>query len=409
MPPTIPSLDSIENIELAAIPSYEFEGGLIFALILAFAGGLLLNLMPCVLPVISFKILSFVKLAGESKKLILRHGLAFSGGVLLSFWVLAALLLLMQEYGKAVGWGFQLQEPIFVALLASFLFLFGLSSFGVFEFGTSLMATAGQINTSSQRNALTGSFLSGVLATVVATPCTGPFLGSAVGYAVTLPAFQAMLVFSFLGLGMSSPYILLSAFPSLLRFLPKPGQWMITFKELMGFLMMASVVWLIWVFSAQTGTGSVTLLIGGFFFLALASWIFGQWATPVQTTLTRGVASVLSLAVLGVGAYIIFIAATSSFLMDTDSRGSIIAYEDGVKKPHGAQTSVWEEFSPKRVAELRAQGIPVFIDFTAKWCLICQSNHSLVLSTHEAPVARARFSISLFLTRRTARTPALER
>ena len=284
--------------------SFEFEGGLALALAFAFIGGLLLNLMPCVLPVISFKVLSFVKLAKENRKLILQHGMSFSFGVLLSFWVLAGLLLILQAYGRSVGWGFQLQEPLFVAVLASLLLVFSLSLFGLFEVGTSVMGAAGQMQSpKAKRSEMFGSFLSGVLATAVATPCTGPFLGSAVGFAFTLPAPQTLLIFTSLGLGMSAPYLALSAFPALLRFIPKPGPWMIVFKELMGFLMLATVIWLVWVFSAQTNSFAVTLLLAAFFLMSFAGWIYGKWGTPLKTKLTRTIGLIVAAAIFGVASY----------------------------------------------------------------------------------------------------------
>lgn len=364
------TMDS-EVADDSAPSNMEFEGGFFWALLFAFAGGMILNLMPCVLPVISFKVLGFVKMAGESRSLILKHGLAFSFGVLLSFWVLASLLLVLQTYGRAVGWGFQLQEPLFVAILASLLFVFGLSLFGLFEIGTSLIAAAGQVQPKKGKE-LFGSFLSGVLATAVATPCTGPFLGSAVGFAVTLPAMMALAIFTTIGLGMCAPYLALAAFPSFLRYVPKPGNWMIVFKEIMGFLMMATVLWLLWVFGAQTNSFAITLLLGGFLFFAIGGWIYGKWGTPLQKKMTRTIVMVLAAALFGIGSY--------SVLLSTSDWAE--AMGGGTNLAHEAVANVentWEEFSPQRVEELRKQGIPVFIDFTAKWCLVCQANH-LVLS-----------------------------
>ncbi len=359
-----------QHADASADDNFEFEGGLALALVLAFIGGLILNLMPCVLPVISFKVLSFIKMAGESRRLIFQHGLAFAGGVLLSFWVLAALLLSLQAYGRSVGWGFQLQEPIFVAMLAALLFVFALSLFGLFEIGTSLISAAGQAqHRSGQRNALVGSFFSGILATAVATPCTGPFLGSAVGYAVTLPPLQAMLIFTSLGLGMSLPYLLLAAFPRLLSFMPKPGAWMITFKELMGFCMLATVLWLVWVFSAQTSSLAVSVLLAGFFLLAFAGWIYGKWATPLSKRLTRSISTFAALSIFICGGYVIGWAA---YAFSDEPPAHTQITEQTI-------ADAWESFSPERVAELRQNGTPVFVDFTSKWCLICQANH-MVLS-----------------------------
>lgn len=347
---------------LAAAES-EFSGGLAMALLLAFVGGMILNLMPCVLPVMSFKILSFVKMAGQSRSLTLKHGIAFSVGVMISFWALAGVLLVLQAYGRAVGWGFQLQEPLFVAALASVLLIFGLSLFGVFEIGAGLTSLAGS---SKRKEGLNGSFLSGILATAVATPCTGPFLGSAVGYAVTLPALQAMLVFTSLGLGMSLPYLLLAAFPSLLRFMPKPGEWMETFKQLMGFLMLATVLWLVWVFGAQTSSFAITLLLTGFFCIAVACWIYGRWGSPIHSKISRVVSTVIALGCLVSGGYAIVLSTSTVVSSITEGQQQ-------------QQDIAWEPFSTKRIAELQKQGIPVLVDFTAKWCLICQVNH-VVLS-----------------------------
>lgn len=348
----------------------EFEGGLLLALGFAFIGGMILNLMPCVLPVMSFKVLGFVKMAGQSRALTLKHGLLFSLGVLTSFWALAALLLALQSYGEAVGWGFQLQEPLFVASLATVLLVFGLSLFGVFELGTSIASKAGQaqVSTMGGYSELFGSFMSGVLATAVATPCTGPFLGTALGYAVTQPPFFSMLIFTSIGMGMAFPYLLLASSPNLLRFMPRPGPWMETFKEMMGFLMLATVLWLIWVFSAQTNYLAVTMLLGGFFVMSIGCWVYGKWGTPLKKRATRIIGSSITVIIFIFGANIIYTSTTP--WVETMS---------GTSK-QSATGDVWEEFSQARINELQKKGIPVFVDFTAKWCLICQTNH-LALSS----------------------------
>ncbi|MBA3815156.1 MAG: thioredoxin family protein [Parachlamydiaceae bacterium] len=353
---------------------FEFKGGLALALVFAFLGGMILNLMPCVLPVISLKVLSFVRLAGESRALIFRHGLAFSVGVLVSFWTLAGALLVLQAYGRSVGWGFQLQEPIFVAILASGLLIFALSLFGLFEIGTSLISAGGSAR---KKEGLSASFFSGILATAVATPCTGPFLGSAVGFAVTLPAIQAMLIFTFLGLGMAFPYLILAAFPQLLRFMPKAGNWMIAFKELMGFFMLATVLWLVWIFGAQTNSFALSLLLAGFFFMAFACWIYGRWSSPLKPRLTRYISLFFAIAIFSCGGYAVITASSAwaekiGAISSNSKSNSEIAYAN----------NDWEEFSVERISELRKQGVPIFVDFTAKWCLICQANH-LVLTTDE--------------------------
>lgn len=350
--------------------SFSFEGGVTLAILFAFVGGMILNLMPCVLPVMSFKVMSFVKMAGQSRSLTLKHGLMFSLGVILSFWALASVMLMLRTYGQSVGWGFQLQEPLFVVVLASVLFIFALSLFGLFEWGMFFASWAGQTQaeTSQKSSGYTGSFFSGVLATAVATPCTGPFLGSAVGFAVTLPVFQSLLIFTSLGFGMSFPYLLLAAFPSFLRFMPKPGAWMETFKQLMGFLLLATVLWLMWVFSAQTDTFSLICLLTGFLCFSIGAWVYGRSCSPVANRRTRlfGYILVLLFAFAGVKA-ILF------------PRASWDIQESSIEvKSSGSKWNGWETFSPDRVAQLRSEGKPVLIDFTAKWCLICQTNHMVL-------------------------------
>jgi thiol:disulfide interchange protein/DsbC/DsbD-like thiol-disulfide interchange protein len=368
-----PSISSSAHFSLAEAAPQEFEGGFALALVFAFLGGMILNLMPCVLPVISLKIMSFVKMAGENRNLVLKHGLMFSLGVVMSFWVLAGIMLILQAYGDAVGWGFQLQEPLFVGFLAALMLIVGLNMFGVFEAGLGMASWAGEKQSDAKKSssALMSSFLSGVLATVIATPCTGPFLGSAIGFAFTLPALYALLIFTVLGLGMAFPYLILSAFPSCLRFMPKPGAWMVTFKELVGFVMMATVLWLVWIFSAQTSPIGIMMLLFALLFISMACWIYGKWSLPMTSRITRGIAYVCALAFLGLGSMIIATAASTS---DT-------TIADATHRPSGQVSSIhdWEPFSLQRIAELQKRGTPVLVDFTAKWCLICQANH-LILS-----------------------------
>ncbi len=358
-----PPLDQ-ENI-------HQFKGSVGLAIILAFLGGLILNCMPCVLPVISFKILGFVKMAGESRRLIFKHGLAFSFGVLLSFWALAGVLLLLQSWGHAVGWGFQLQEPLFVGILASIILVFGLSLFGVFELGAGMASFAGQASTRSE-SGLASSFFSGILATAVATPCTGPFLGTAIGFAVTLPAFQSLMIFSSLGLGMAAPYLLFAAFPGLLKWMPKPGNWMVIFKEIMGFVMIATVLWLVWVFGAQTGTFAVFILLAGFFCLAIGCWIFGKWGSPIKKKQVRLISLALTAAAFSLGGFAIIKASGMSSTLPQTTNITDIAMADANPSK---LTDRWIPFSPELLEKLQTQNVPVFIDFTAKWCLICQANH----------------------------------
>lgn len=340
----------------------------LFALTLGFAflGGMILNLMPCVLPVVSFKVMSFVKMAGESRKIVFKHGLAFALGVLLSFWVLAGLLLVLKAWGHSVGWGFQLQEPIFVAALAAILLIFGLSQFGVFEIGTGIASLAGNAQTGAKRESYFSSLTSGVFATTVATPCTGPFLGSAIGYAVTLPPMFGMVIFTFLGLGMAFPYLALAAFPALLRVMPRPGAWMETFKQFMGFLMMATVLWLVWVFGAETSESGTILLLAALLILSLGCWIYGRFGMSNRKRRVRLISY-------------LFVIACAIAAFGTLSLG-INSINDMPTHATNKAGSSWEPFSKERVAELRSNGIPVLIDFTAKWCLICQTNHLVLVN-----------------------------
>ena len=346
------------------------------ALIFAFLGGLILNVMPCVLPVIALKIFGFVKMAHHERSVILQQGAVFSLGVLISFWILSGALLILRAYGEGIGWGFQLQEPIFVAVLAAVLFLLALSLFGVFEFGTS-MISLGNKTTSSTTSPLKSSFMSGILATLVATPCTGPLLGPALGFAMTLPPIQALMIFTMMGLGMAFPYLLFSAFPNLIRFLPKPGHWMVTFKQFMGFLMMATVIWLVWVFGAQTDNMATFILLSAFLILAVACWIFGRWGTPTRRKRTRMLALFT--------AALIFCMGSGAMILTAKQ------YRDITSPPSGngvrlISDQTWEMYAPERVEKLRAQGIPVFVDFTAKWCLICQANK---VTLHSGDITKA--------------------
>ncbi|MFV0340963.1 MAG: protein-disulfide reductase DsbD family protein, partial [Parachlamydiaceae bacterium] len=354
-------LSMADPVAKSALPEEE-SLGLGWALLFSLVGGLLLNLMPCVLPVVSLKVLSFVQMAGSSRKELFKQGTLFSSGVIVSFWALAGALIVLQMSGEAVGWGFQLQEPIFVALLAFLFVLLALSLFGVFEMGTSIAAMAGDASQGKTGSKSSSSFWSGVFATAVATPCTGPFMGTALGYALTQPPLIALLVFTALGLGMSLPYLLLGLNPGLLRFVPKPGDWMEAFKQMMGFLMLATVVWLLWVFAGQTSENSLFILLFALLTASISAWIYGRWGAPYKSRKTRRAAYVAAMAVLVLSFWV-----ASGAVRDQSAPSSsdqIAMAGDG-----------WEPFSPQRVEELRAQNVPVFIDFTAKWCLICQANH----------------------------------
>ncbi|MCB1118893.1 MAG: thioredoxin family protein [Chlamydiia bacterium] len=331
----------------------------LITLFFAFLGGIILNAMPCVLPVISLKVMGFVSLARENRRRQIAHGLFFAIGVLLSFLLLASVMLLLKSYGSQVGWGFQLQSPLFVALLATLLLIMGWSLLGVFELGAGFASWIG--SQQQKEEGLSGSLLSGVLATALATPCSGPFLGTAIGVAMTLPPLMTLGVFLAIGSGMACPYVLLSLFPQGLRWIPKPGPWMIRLKEVMGFVLMLTVLWLIWVFAAQTDPLATFNLLLALFSCSVMCWIWGQWMTPITPKVTRR---------FGLIGVLLF--ATISVTLTTRA----------AQESTEIATTEWETYSPERVNELQAAGVPVFIDFTAKWCLVCQANR-LVLHSDE--------------------------
>ncbi len=360
----------------------------------AFLGGLLLNIMPCVLPVVSFKLLHFVQLRGHSRMTAVKHGLLYTFGVLLSFWALSATIYALQSVGHIVGWGFQLQEPMFVTFLIIVLFILSLSLFGVFEFGVSVSSTTGawdqsfskRIATTVDEPSYTSSFASGILAAFVAAPCTGPLLGSAIGFAATLNPTSSFAIFSALGLGMASPFLLISLFPGLIKILPKPGRWMVTFKQLMGFLMLATVLWLVWVLDAQTMGLSNILLLLSLFIIGFGTWIYGNWGGYDREKSTRIIATLAALAVIAGGSWF-FIANVKNARATAEDFAS--KTESPVSQVVGKE---WETFSLPSLQRYVQKGVPVFVDVTAKWCLTCQTNH-IVLESDKVKDAFVKYGV----------------
>lgn len=347
------------------------------ALLFSFLGGVILNLMPCVLPVLSIKILSLFKQAGSDRRLALLHGLVTSFGVILSFQILAGFMLVFRSGGEQLGWGFQLQSPLFVAFLTAFLFVFALSMLGVFEIGTGLIPTLGGGPATPKRSSWSASFLNGVLATVVATPCTAPFMGSALGFAMIQPPLTSLAIFSTLGLGMASPYILLSAFPGLLRFLPRPGPWMESLKQLMGFLILTAVLWLLWVLEKLSGQGSVVAMLGLLLILSLAVWILGRWGTPVRRRSTRFTARIAAASLCLIPILFAFFNGPESLGIMGGRRHISETKEDPLLKNIKPGQTV--TYSPALVRALRKKQRPFFLYFTADWCLSCKVNERTVL------------------------------
>ncbi|WP_339672887.1 protein-disulfide reductase DsbD [Dasania marina] len=321
---------------------------LLYALMLAIMGGAILNLMPCVFPVLSLKILSFTQDKDHNHSL---HGISYSVGVVVSFVAVAATLIGLQAAGQAIGWGFQLQSPWFVAALAYLFFVMGLSLSGAIELGQSWMGLGNKL---AAKQGYSGSFFTGVLATVVASPCTAPFMGTALGYAITQDAATALLVFAALGLGMALPVLIMAHSPRLLNKLPKPGPWMEQLKQFLAFPLYATTLWLCWVIGKQTGVNGMLLILIGCLLIALALWLWQQhWLRKT-----------LSLACLATALWLI---------------------SNPLLTPSSEQTSdkTWQAYSPELLSTLRQQQQLIFVNLTADWCITCLANEKITLDTDE--------------------------
>ncbi|MFP4227458.1 MAG: protein-disulfide reductase DsbD family protein [Salinivenus sp.] len=387
----VPVDSSLQDVDMAALSAQSSGAGggglsLSWALAFAFAGGLLLNLMPCVFPVLSVKILGFAEGAGENDGAIRRHGLLFGAGVLVSMWVLAGLLLALRAAGGQIGWGFQLQSPTFVALMTLLFFGIGLNLLGVVEVGNRLMNWGGRLQSETPNSGNTGAFLTGVLATIVATPCTAPFMGAALGVALTLSPTGALLIFTVLGLGMATPYVGLSMSPRLLDALPEPGTWMETLKQFFAFPMFATAVWLVWVFGQQTSNSGVALLLGALLLMGMAAWVVHRWTAP---RLSRS----LQLLARGMATLMLVGAVVAAVVGAGYSRPAPAASDSA--NPSTSSEADWQSYSPEAVDSLRAEGRPVFVDFTAAWCLTCQVNKRTVLSEKTVTDAFAEHNVAL--------------
>jgi thiol:disulfide interchange protein DsbD len=368
-----------------------------WALLFAFAGGLLLNLMPCVFPVLSVKILGFVRQSDAEGRAIRTHGLLFAAGVLVSMWGLAGALLGLRAAGSQIGWGFQLQSPTFVALMTLLFVAIGLNLLGAFEVGTRLMNWGGQLQSETPSEGPTGSFLTGVLATVVATPCTAPFMGAALGLALTLSLTGSLLIFTALGAGMAAPYVGLSMSPGLLQRLPQPGPWMETLKQFFAFPMFATAIWLVWVFGQQTGNGGVALLLFGILLLGMGAWVLHRWSAPqlsrAATVATRGIVTAMLLGAVAAGVI--------------GARATPLASTPETSETASASDATWQPYAASTVEALRDAGRPVFVDFTAAWCLTCQVNERTVLNTEPVQAAFAERDVALVKADWTNRDPAI--
>ncbi len=347
-------------------------------------GGAILNLMPCVFPVIGLKVLGFAEAAADERGAAraMRIGAAaFAAGVLVSFWLLAGLMLGLRAAGESVGWGFQLQSPGFVAAMALLFVAVGLNFSGVFEFGVALTRLGGVGGASPW-----GAFGAGVLAVLVATPCTAPFMGSALGFTLSQPPAWTMAVFTAIGLGMALPYVLLGAFPAWVRRLPRPGRWMQTLRQVLAFPMYATAAWLAWVLVQQAGADALLRLLLAAVVLAAAAWAWGLWA--------NGAPRRLGLASVALGAAAVSVAALLAPVLDAVP-GAGAAAGSPAPAARGAGLA-WEPWSDARVEAALGEGRPVFVDFTAAWCVSCQANKKLVLERDAVVEAmRARGVVTL--------------
>ena len=357
--------------------------GLLAAIFFALVGGAILNLMPCVFPVLSIKILGFADQAHGDRQMMRGHGLAFGVGVVASFLVLAGALIALRASGEALGWGFQLQSPIVVTVLALVFFALGLNLSGVFE----ILVPLPDAPTRPPRHPLAGSFGTGVLAAVVASPCTAPFMGAALGYAVTQNAVTALAVFAALGVGMALPYVLLAWFPGWLKKLPRPGPWLIRLKQFLAFPLYATVAWLGWVLSLQVGADGILWMGLGLVMVGLAAWLWGTAQRGAGGVYRLGAALAL-LAAIGLGLPPMHSAATAN-------------------DASAAAEAEWEPYSRERLAQLAAAAKPVFVDFTAAWCVTCQVNKKLVLDSDSGRKLFAEKSVTLMRADWTRRDPEI--
>ena len=376
--------ESSRNASGTTVPA---DMGFIGAVLFAFLGGLILNLMPCVFPVLSLKLLELLKGSQEGRKQT-AHGFAFLGGVLLSMLAVSGILLSLRGLGVALGWGFQLQNPIVITILFLLFITLALNLLGTFEFTAGSKVVNSDFARRSGGTSVASSFFTGVLAVVVASPCTAPFMGAALGYTLTSPALEALAVFLMLGVGMALPWLLLCLFPSWARFLPRPGAWMVTFKHWMALPMALAAVWLAWVLSKQINLNGMIAAAVSAGATIVFWWLLGreQWGRN-KSRLLMGLMAIVTLAglvVIGSGVF---------------SRSSSMANEAGG----------WRVWSPAAVERTLAEGHPAFVDFTAAWCITCQANKVGTLERESVHEAFEKHGVKLFLADWTNQDPEITR
>ena len=376
------------NLSVVIPDELPFHIYLLFAVI----GGFILNLMPCVFPVISLKVLSFVSQGGGEHKSSRNLGLAFSGGIIATFFSFAWIVVLIKSGGEAIGWGFQFQSSAFVMFLTALVFILSLSLFGLFS--VRLPGKMSAFGGGLGRQGIVVNFFNGVLATVLATPCTAPFLGTALGFAFSKTAVVTVVLFSATGLGMALPYVLLAIRPKWLDFLPKPGPWMEHFKQAMGFLLAATALWLLWILGKQLGMEAVIWMMAFLLILAIAGWILGQWIDLGSSARKKTIAWLISLAIT-MCAYFVFLHPLLVAELPVTGGGE-----------RGDQEK-WKEFNRETVELLVSEGRTVFVDFTAEWCWTCKVNKRVVLESEEVREKFKSLDIALVRADWTNRNPEI--
>ena len=359
------SLTSSRSIATVSASAPVMSGSVAKFLLFGFLGGFILNLMPCVLPVISLKIFGFIQHAGQDRRRILRSGLAFIAGIFAWFIGLALLLIVLKSAGREITWAFQFTNPYFVLAMSAVVLVFALNLFGVFEISLPQFASRGLLGWTA-REGDAGAFFQGVFATVLATPCTAPFLGPALGFAFTQSGWMILVMFLAIAAGMSSPYLLLSAQPAWMRLLPRPGPWMVRVKQLMGFLLLATLLFLLWVLGAERGVEAIIWTSCFLLALSIACWMKGAFIVPTASATARFVSIVLALVIVIGGAY---------YFIGEKFRATKLASSGAVAEGD------WIPFTPERLASELKQGRAVFVDFTAAWCLTCKFNEATVLES----------------------------
>jgi thiol:disulfide interchange protein/DsbC/DsbD-like thiol-disulfide interchange protein len=374
------SLPSEAHRDTASSRTTNNPGSVIEALLLAFLGGLLLNLMPCVLPVLSLKALSLAKKSTASRMASLAQGISYSAGVVASFLAIAAILIALTQAGHAVGWGFQLQSPHVVSGLALLMVAVSLNLFGLFEWPSLVRNITGPKNDSSY----SGSFFTGVLAVAVATPCTAPFMAPALGYAALQPPEVALTVFAALGLGLAAPFLLMSAFPVARHILPKPGQWMVTFKQALAFPMLATAMWLLWVQLQLNYASGLAVSFSGLLLLSLCLWLRAKLAR-------RGSIWLVAALLVCVG----------TVLLQPPAQP--------ISSPASHENIRQVAYSPEALQALRAEGVPVFVDATAAWCITCKINEHTSLRDRDVEAAFVEYGVTLMVADWTAKDATITR